>query len=332
MIPDHTPGRTRRIVLVATALLILLTAIVAVVVLRPPPAPPGGPERITIAQWGTEKYLIYLPVYICQEKGLFAGRGLDVSIVYSGNDDQVFATVARGDAQFGVGDPIFAAVSRQRGFDGVVVASIVDRVALWGVSKSVRQYDRPADFAKMSIGTFPRPSTTYTLVKDMIDANKLEGTRIVEVAIGAELAVLDAGQVDLAMLLEPAASIAESKGYHVVTSFPALWGPFAFTGLTTTATYRREHPKVVEAMRAALDDAARLAHDEPVEAAAIARRLFPNLDPAVVNRAVRRMIDEGTIPRTASLAKDGWLRAVEVRQNIGDLKTGSQYLECIDGK
>ena len=71
--------------------------------------------KITIAQWGQEKYLIYLPVYIAQDKGFFKEQGLDVSIVFSGNDDQVFATVARGDAQFGVGDPIFTAISRNRG-------------------------------------------------------------------------------------------------------------------------------------------------------------------------------------------------------------------------
>jgi NitT/TauT family transport system substrate-binding protein len=286
-------------------------------------------KRITIAQWGQEKYLIYLPVYIAQEKGFFRQHGLEVSITFSGNDDQVFATVARGDAQFGVGDPIFTAISRQRGFDGIVVASIVDRVALWGVTKSQKNYSVPSDFTNAAIGTFPRPSTTYTLVKQMVEENKIPGAKIVEIAIGNELALLESGNADVVMLLEPAASIAESRGYHVATSFPKLWGPYAFTGLTTTETYRKGNANVIESMRAALSNALKLVHEQPDDAIAIAKKLFPNLEPKVLENAVKRMITDGTIPSTIDVSKGGWLKAVEVRQSIGDLKTGSQYLECI---
>ncbi|MFA5300626.1 MAG: ABC transporter substrate-binding protein, partial [Lutibacter sp.] len=65
-----------------------------------------GLTQVIVAQWGQEKYLIYLPLYIAQEKGFFKEEGLDISIKYSGNDDQVFATVLKGEAQFGIGDPV----------------------------------------------------------------------------------------------------------------------------------------------------------------------------------------------------------------------------------
>ena len=287
-------------------------------------------KHVTIAQWGQEKYLIYLPIYIAQEKGYFQKHGLDVKLTFNGNDDQVFATVARGDAQFGLGDPIFTAVSRQRGFDGIVTASIVDRVALWGVTKSQKDYMSPSDFANTTIGTFPRPSTTYTLVKQMIEENKIPGAKIVEIAIGNELALLESGKADVVMLLEPAASIAESRGYYIATSFPKLWGAFAFTGLTTTETYRKTNPDMISSVRSALSDALNLTHEHPSEALVIAKRLFPNLDAKVVENAVGRMLADGTIPSQIDISKDGWLKAVEVRQSIGDLKLGNSYLECID--
>src|ERR1700733_11654231 len=65
--------------------------------------------KVTVAQWGQEKYLIYLPFYIAQEKGFFKEEGLDINVKFSGNDDQVFATVLKGEAQFGIGDPVFTA-------------------------------------------------------------------------------------------------------------------------------------------------------------------------------------------------------------------------------
>lgn len=119
-----------------------------------------GRRQVTVAQWGQEKYLIYLPVYLAQEAGIFESNKLDVTLNFSGNDDQVFAAVARGDAHFGIGDPVFAAISRDRGSDGVVVGQLVGRVALWGVSKNTKRLlSTPEDFAKLTIGTFPRPST-----------------------------------------------------------------------------------------------------------------------------------------------------------------------------
>src|SRR5215469_4179801 len=72
-------------------------------------------EQVTVAHWGTERTLIYAPLYVALDGGFFKEQGLDVRISYSGNDDQVFATVASGAAQFGVGDPAFTAISREKG-------------------------------------------------------------------------------------------------------------------------------------------------------------------------------------------------------------------------
>ena len=119
----------KKYILIAIGAVILLAMVDLLMWHVSEKGPNSGLTHVTVSQWGQEKYLIYLPVYIAQEEGFFKDHGLDVSITFSGNDDQVFATVARGDAQFGVGDPIFTAISRQRGFDGIVVASIVDRVA-----------------------------------------------------------------------------------------------------------------------------------------------------------------------------------------------------------
>jgi len=289
-----------------------------------------GITKITIAQWGKEKYLIYLPVYIAQEKGLFAKYGLDVSLIFSGNDDQVFATVVRGDAQFGVGDPIFTAISRQRGLDGVVVASIVDHVALWGVAKSdTKKYDIPKDFENTAVGTFPRPSTTYTLMKEMIEKNKVSGAKIVETPIGNELALLESGQADVVMMLEPAASIAEARGYHVVTSFPKLWGSFAFTGLSTTESWIKDHNSILLAVRRALEDALNLLHDNTDEAVEVAKGLFQNLDAKVVDSAVRRMIADGTVPKHIDISPESWSKAISVRQSVGDLQVGNNCEVCV---
>lgn len=285
---------------------------------------------VTVAQWGSEKYLIYLPLYVAQERGFFADHGVSVTVEYSGNDDQVFAKVLRGDAQFGVGDPIFTAVSRQRGAEGVVLASVVDRVALWGISTSDQTIERPADFSGLRVGTFPRPSTNYTLMRNTLAQDSVVDARVVEVPIGSEIALLESGGADIVMLLEPAASIAESNGYHVVTSFPELWGAFTFTGLTSTEQIVDQDPEVARAMIAGLQDAVDFIYSETDQTVDLAATLFPSLDRGVVTQAVQRMIDDQTIPRDVGISEEAWLNSIRTRQEVGDIEQGFDCLECIN--
>jgi NitT/TauT family transport system substrate-binding protein len=82
-------------------------------------------KKVTVAHWGHSKILIYLPLYVAIDGGFFEKNGLDVRIKYSGNDDQVYATVLSGDAQFGVGDPAFTVVAGERGGKGKIIATLV---------------------------------------------------------------------------------------------------------------------------------------------------------------------------------------------------------------
>lgn len=281
--------------------------------------------NITVAQWGQEKYLIYLPFYIAQEKGFFKDEGLDVVIKFSGNDDQVFATVLKGEAQFGIGDPVFTAISREKGARGKVVASIVNGVALWGITNKseIENISSAEQLAGLRIGTFPSPSTTYTLVKNTIKQNgkKLQRTKIVEASFGSQIALLESNSADIAMELEPGASIAESKGYRVVYSLPKFYGDFSFTGLTTTEDMIRSNPEVVQMMVNALEKACRYAHTDVEGTIEVAKTLFPTQEPIVIANAVKRMINEKTLPEHALSSVVGWEQAVKIRVEVGDLKS-----------
>jgi NitT/TauT family transport system substrate-binding protein len=231
--------------------------------------------------------------------------------------------VLRGDADFGIGDPTFAAIAQARGGDGVVVGAIVDKVALWGIAaKGAPRRDAPGDFAKARVGSFPRPSTTYTLLKQMADSQHVRGMTIVEVPIGSEVALLESGRADVVMMLEPAASRAVRQGYEIVTSFPRLWGPFAFTGMTSTRRFTSSNPDVVVKLRAGMQEALSLAHSDRGRTTSIAQSLFPSLEKEVVATAVARMLDDQTVPLSFEPTREGWHRATETRIAMGQLPAG----------
>ncbi|MEO5644132.1 MAG: ABC transporter substrate-binding protein [Bacteroidia bacterium] len=290
--------------------------------------------KITVAQWGQEKYLIYLPFYIAQEKGFFKDEGLDITVKFSGNDDQVFATVLKGEAQFGIGDPVFTAISREKGAKGKVIASIVDGVSIWGVTNNdnIKSIEQPSDLAGLRVGTFPDPSTNYALMKKTIikGGDTLKNTKIVQAPIGSQLALLENGDADIAMDLEPGTSISESKGYRVVYSSPEFYGRFAFTGLTTTEDYISGNKEIVQKFVNAIEKALQYCHSDETGAIEIAKKLFPNLDKTVVANAVKRMVGDKTIPDHAAMSDEAWQKAMQVRVDIGDLKEMKQTSDAVD--
>ena len=129
--------------------------------------------KVTVAQVG--EFFIYMPLYIAQEKGFFRDAGLDVSIVNTGGDDKSVAAVISGSADFGVGDPTFAAIAGLQGQDIKVVASVVNGVPFWGVTKNPRVpvITDPSQLDSFSVATFPSPSTAFTLQSQMFRSGGL---------------------------------------------------------------------------------------------------------------------------------------------------------------
>lgn len=290
-------------------------------------------NEIVIAQWGQEKYLIYLPLYIAIEKNFFQENDITVNLKYSGNDDQVFATVIKGDAAFGIGDPVFTAISRERGFKGKVVATIVNGVSIWGVTNNdeLKSIKNISDLAGLKVGTFPEPSTNYTLMKKTIQDNPiLSKTKIIQAPIGSQLALLENGDADIAMELEPSTSLAISKGYKLVFSSPNFYGEFAFTGLTTTEDFIIKNRETVQKTVNSLEKAVQFCHNNKEETIQIAQNIFPDLDKSVVEMAVLRMINEKTLPEHVITSEDAWQNAIDVRILVGDLKNSENAKAAVD--
>jgi NitT/TauT family transport system substrate-binding protein len=280
-------------------------------------------KSITINQWG--QALIYLPLYVAQQEGFFEQEGLRVTITNGGGDDLTWAAVTSGNAQFGVADPTMVALqARQGGVPGRVIGNIVGKVAFWAVTldSTRRPITGPTDFRGDVVAAFRFPNTANALALRTFQQGGLQvgrDVRMIEVDYPSVLAQLQRGDATLAMVLEPAASTAESAGGKVVYSYPAVWGDFAFTGLTATDRYLSENPETAQKVVTALQRALDLIHSDFERAVSNGERAFPELEPAVVRRAVRRMIDEGTIPKSITPSPEGWSRALDVAVRVGRL-------------
>jgi NitT/TauT family transport system substrate-binding protein len=291
---------------------------------------PAGPAHVTIAHWGQSKILIYLPLYVAIDGGFFEREGLNVSLKYSGNDDQVFATVVSNAAQFGVGDPAFTAISRQRGGPGKVIATLVGRLANWGVARppGLKEITSVNQLKGLRISSFSAPSTTYTVLSEINMTNKL-GLKIVQAAFGSELALLQKGEVDLAIMLEPNASVAEAQGNRVVWDLSKDYGPFLLTGVTTTDETIANQPDMCRRLVNGLQKALSYCHSNVEGTVAIAARNFPELDRKIVAAAVDRMIRDQVIPLTAEIDDSAWEKLIAMREKVGDITSRDSAAKAV---
>jgi ribosomal protein L19E len=55
---------------------------------------------------------------------------------------------------------------------------------------------------------------------------------------------------------------------------------------------------------------------------AVAKKEFPEVPESALREALKRLIKEGTIPKSPVLTKMAWDRSVALRKEIGDMKGG----------
>ncbi len=284
---------------------------------------------LTIAQAGD--FYLYAPLYVANDGGFFKQHGVSIRIVSTGGDDKTWAAVVSNGAQFGIADPTFIAIASQRGQRGKILATIVNGVPFWGITKNpaVPIIRSPAELNGFVVATFPAPSTAYTLQKQMFETAGLP-VKIRQGAFGTLLSLTESRQADIALELEPNVSQALTKGYRIVYSLADVYGDFTITGLTATPHFIETNSVAVQAVVDGLRDAMTFLHEHPDEAAALLGRRFPELDQAVCKQALQRVLAAGIIPRTPMVERAAWQKAIDLRVHAGDLVAPGDPMEFID--
>jgi NitT/TauT family transport system substrate-binding protein len=285
--------------------------------------------KVRVAQFG--EVFIYMPLYLANAKGFFRDEGLQVEIINTGGDDKTFAAVIGGSAAFGIADPTFVAIAKEQGLGGKVIASIVNGVPFWGITKNgnIPGITDAAQLKGYSVATFASPSTAYTLQYEMFEKAGLK-PNIRQGALGSLWAMLEAGQADIALELEPNVSNAVKQGAKVLYSLAEVYGDFAMTGVTVSDETASSKPELVQRFVNALQKAETFAHAFPDSVAFFAGKIFPDIDKTVSANAVNRIISTGTFPKNVIISNKAWENAIRLRQKAGDIKSVETALSVLD--
>lgn len=278
-------------------------------------------QKVTITQYGQGRIFLYLPLYIAMEEGYFAEQGIDVSLTFSGNDDQIAATVTGGHADFGVGDPIFSAIIQEKGGQLKTIATLVEKAPFIGYTNKddVPEIRELNNLNGLKVSSFPSPSTLYTNLTNLKNADRLDMI-INPVAFGSQMAALEAGEVDIAMDLDPNVAVAEAHGYRAVISLGNFLPPQAITGITAREDFIKENPEVVQKVLNALQKAITTFYRDENVGIRVAEKVFPEVDAQSIARAVERSRKNAIYPKAVTIKEDIWQQGIQERLNAGDLK------------
>lgn len=275
--------------------------------------------------------LLYLPLYVGIDSGIFAKQGLDVDKVTAGSGAAGVAAVIGGNAMFSLQDPMTAVLANLKGAKLINVALVVNGAPVWVVTSGKSPATTIAALSGKSIATAIPPSTSTYLLQRLLKQDHV-GATLDTVQIGTELAPLAAGRADAAAVYEPQLDEGIAAGDRIIYAFTRHYpGGYAFSTIDVLDKTVKTQPALVQKFVDGLAQAERLMHKSPDVPLRIAEKEFPSLPKPVLKAAVARMVQENVYPAKPGISQEAFANALALQEFIGNIKQGSvRYDEAVD--
>jgi len=279
--------------------------------------------KVTVSQ--AFQSMLYLPLYVGIDEGLFASQGLDIDKETAGSASAALSAVLSRSAQLSLHGPEWVAIAAAKGAPVRVVANVVNGAAVWILATPDFPFKTIKDIKGQTVVTGTMPTTSTSLFLKLLKENGMDAEKdvsMIQVPLGSEIGPLLAGQGKLAVMYEPGVDQAVAKGMKVVVGFPKLYGPYEFSAM---AARTDTDPTMLQKFVIGMNLALKTIQSNGPGAIAIAKKEFPTLDPAVVEAAVNRMITDGVYPPTVEITPEALKLSLDTQIALGNLGAQPDY-------
>jgi NitT/TauT family transport system substrate-binding protein len=139
-----------------------------------------------------------------------------------------------------------------------------------------------------------------------------------------------AGRADIAVAYQPSVASAMDQGAKVVFDFASYVGPFCNTGIMVLPEYAKANPDVVQGLVNAFEEASRMTYARPDYAKEVARKEFPDLPAAVVDKAVEMQLEFKIPAQSVKTNPDQWDNLISMQKYLGNVKGTIAFKDIID--
>src|SRR6202790_2306126 len=118
--------------------------------------------------------MLYLPLYVAIDNGLFEKEGLDVTKETAGAPSAALSAVISSSAQFSLHGPEWTAIAASKGAPVQVIANVVNGAAVWIATAPDFKFDSIKDVKGQKSVTGLMPTTSTSLFMKLLKENGMD--------------------------------------------------------------------------------------------------------------------------------------------------------------
>jgi NitT/TauT family transport system substrate-binding protein len=235
-----------------------------------------------------------MPIYVAQEQDLFKKHNVDVEVITSRGGGEAMKAYISGDVQIVATGFPEVGLMRAKNVDVELFFAQTSRVPFGMIARKDENIKSVADLKGKTIAVTSPGSLTANLARYFVKEAGLDPDKdvsLVSVGGGGEiLGALKSGKADAAMLFEPFVTIGIQQGFAtMLVDVPAKLDAFSSSPLSISKAFVDKSGKDAQGVFDALAEALAYIHDNPSGSFDIAKKNFPNADPAVLTAAYDRL-------------------------------------------
>ncbi len=279
--------------------LVLLTALW---VAAPASAQQKLPVKVAV---GGASCLCYLPTVLARQLGAYEQAGLDVELINFKGGSVALTAVLSGSADIvsGYYDHTVNLAAKKKAMRSIVVYDRFPGLVLVVSPKATAQVKSVRDLAGKKVGVSAPGSSTDFFLKYLLRKNEVDPNRVAAIGVGltdTAVAAMEQGQVDAAVMLDPAVTYLQNKYKDLrilsdtrsQTDTQAVFGgDYPGGSLYSTVDWVEKHPQESQRLAEALVRTLRWIHSHsPEEIMAKMPKEFVGDDPALYLSALKNTI------------------------------------------
>jgi NitT/TauT family transport system substrate-binding protein len=280
--------------------------------------------------------VFYAPFYAAQALGFYAREGVEIDLISSPMPAAAAPGLLNGTIDLSWGGPM--RVMKARDIDPasplVCFGEVAARDPFFLVGRADRPEFRLADLTRLRLATVSEvPTPWLCLQHDLrqmgIDPDRLE--RVASRTMAENLEALRRGEIDVAQMFEPYASMALKSGIGNILYAASTRGPTVYTTfLATRDSIGRNRAAFAAMVRAVRRMQSWLGDRGAEELAAVVAPFFPNVAGDLLVSSLRRYHEAGVWARSPEVSREGFARLAASLRSGGFISRIHAYEDCVD--
>jgi NitT/TauT family transport system substrate-binding protein len=280
--------------------------------------------------------VFYAPFYATQALGFYAREGVEVVLMNSPAPAAAASDLLDGTIDLSWGGPmrVMKAHDQDPASPLVCFCEVAARDPFFLVGRADRAEFRLTDLPQLKLATVSEvPTPWLCLQHDLrqigVDPDRLE--RVADRTMADNLAALRNGDLDVAQLFEPYASMALQAGIGKILYAASTRGPTVYTTfLATRSSIARNRTAFAAMVRAVRAMQSWLGERSGEELADVVAPFYPDVAPGLLVGALQRYHDAGLWARRPEVSREGFARLADSLLSGGFVSRAHTYEDCVD--